>query len=82
MNNLDKQSLRTEIVNDVIQRVLFGNKLVGSFIMDVDGYYYFEKTTQGNGFWTSHSLRMIADLLDSINKPHNDKIKEYFKNEL
>jgi hypothetical protein len=50
--------------------------------MDVDGYYYFDHTTQENGFWTSHSLRMIADLLDDINKPHDDKIKEYFKNEL
>lgn len=80
MNNLDKQYPRTEIVNDVIQKVLFGDKLVGSFIMDVDGYYYFD--THGDGFWTSHSLRMIADLLDIVNKPHDDKIKEYFKNKL
>jgi hypothetical protein len=71
--------LKTEIINDHHQRVLFGNKLIGYLIMDVDGYYYFDHTVQENGFWTSHSLRMVADLLDDINKPHDDKIKEYFK---
>ena len=71
--------LKTEIINDHHQRVLFGNKLIGYLIMDVDGYYYFDHTVQENGFWTSHSLRMIADLLDDINKPLDDNIKEYFK---
>jgi hypothetical protein len=71
--------LKTEIINDHHQRVLFGNKLIGYLIMDVDGYYYFDHTVQKNGFWTSHSLRMIADLLDDINKPLDDNIKEYFK---
>ena len=72
--------LKTEIINETCQRVLVGNRLIGYLIMDVDGYYYFDHTTQENGFWTSHSLTMIADLLDDINKPHNDNIKEYFNN--
>jgi hypothetical protein len=47
--------------------------------MDVDGYYYFTYDTTQNGLWTSYSLRMVADLLDEINKPHEENIKEYFK---
>jgi hypothetical protein len=70
--------LRTEIINDANQKVLFGNRLIGYLIMDIDGYYYFDYTTQANGFWTSHSLRMIADLLDEVNKSHDDNINEYF----
>ena len=70
--------LRTEIINEANQRVLFGDRLIGYLIMDVDGYYYFDYTTQENGFWTSHSLRMIADLLDEVNKSHDDNINEYF----
>ena len=45
--------LRTEIINDTNQKVLFGNRLIGYLIMDIDGYYYFDYTTQANGFWTS-----------------------------
>jgi hypothetical protein len=76
MNN--GQELRTEPLNDRHHKVLFNNKLIGYAIMDVDGYYYYEYTTQTNGFWSSHSLRMVADLLDEMNKPHDDNVKEYF----
>jgi hypothetical protein len=78
---MDKK-LRTEPINDHHHKVLFGERLIGYFIMDVDGYYYFDYVTTPNGLWTSYSLRMIADLLEKMNKPHDDKIKEYFKNEL
>jgi hypothetical protein len=50
--------------------------------MDVDGYYYFDYVTTPNGLWTSYSLRMVADLLEEMNKQYDDNIKEYFKNKL
>ena len=46
-------------------------KCVGSFLMDVDGYYYYWPNN-GNGCWSSHTLIMIADALDKINKPYDD----------
>ena len=66
-------------INEVNHRVMFNNRIIGYFIMDLDGYYYFDYDTDTNGLWTSHSLRMVADLLEEINKPHDDKINEYFK---
>jgi hypothetical protein len=67
-------------INEVNHRVMFNNRIIGYFIMDLDGYYYFDYDADTNGLWTSHSLRMVADLLEEINKPHEDKINEYFKN--
>jgi hypothetical protein len=75
---MDKK-LKTDIINDHHHKVLFGEKLIGYFIMDVDGYYYFDYVTVQNGLWTSYSLRMVADLLEEMNKPYDDKVKEYFK---
>jgi hypothetical protein len=72
--------LRTETINDVHHKVLFNDRLIGYLMMDVDGYYYFDHTTQENGFWSSHSLRMVANLLDDINKPHDNEVKEYINN--
>ena len=71
--------LTIEEIDKTNHKVLFGDRLLGYFIMDIDGYYYFDYVTAPNGLWTSYSLRMVADLLEEINKPHEDKIKEYFK---
>jgi len=72
-------TLRTEEINKSNYRVLFGNRLLGHFIMDVDGFYYFDYVTAPNGLWTSYSLRMVADLLEEMNKPYENNVKEYFK---
>ena len=50
--------------------------LVGTFEMDADGFFYFYYN--GAGAWTSKTLRVIADKLDEVNKPFNDKIDKYF----
>ena len=78
MSNSEKK-LTIEPINEHHHKVLFGERIIGNFIMDVDGYYYFTYDTTQNGLWTSYSLRMVADLLDEINKPHEENIKEYFK---
>ena len=72
-------TLRAEEINKSNYRVLFEDRLLGHFIMDIDGYYYFDYVTSPNGLWTSYSLRMVADLLEEMNKPYEDNIKEYFK---
>ena len=77
--NMDKK-LTTYRINNHHHKVLYGEKHIGYFIMDVDGYFYFDHITTNEGFWTSYSLRMIADLLDEMNKPYDDRLKDYFKN--
>ncbi len=72
------KSLKVESLNETNHKVLFGDRLLGYFIMDIDGYYYFDFVTAPNGLWTSYSLRMIADLLEEMNKPYEGEIKEYF----
>lgn len=47
---------------------------IGEFEKDVDGYYYYWPT-QRAGHWSAHVMRAIADKLDELNKPWNDKIK-------
>jgi hypothetical protein len=53
-------------------------KYIGSFSMDVDGYYYFW-VNNDSGCWGSYELRIISDALDKINKPYNDFVKENLK---
>ncbi len=56
------------------------NKQIGYFILDIDGSYYlrFEELA---GYWNAHSLREIATLLDEVNKPFDDEVREYFDKE-
>lgn len=53
-------------------------KCLGTFSMDVDGYYYFWPNNN-SGCWGSYELIMIADALDIINKPWNEHIKQNLK---
>jgi hypothetical protein len=53
-------------------------KCIGSFLMDVDGYYYFW-VNNDSGCWGSYELRIISNTLDKINKPYNDFVKENLK---
>lgn len=55
-------------------------KHLGYFRLDIDGYYYFEDIPN-SGNWSSYALRQIADKLDEINKPYDDKVTEYFEDE-
>ncbi len=54
-------------------------KEIGSFVMYVSGFYYWEQNS--NGWYAAHSLREIADLLDDVNEPHNKRTDEFFKKE-
>lgn len=79
---MESEKLTIERIGDHHFKIIFdGKRHIGYAIMDVDGYYYFESLTQSNGFWSSYALRMISDLLDEINREHDNKIREYFKKE-
>jgi hypothetical protein len=53
-------------------------KCIGSFSMDVDGYYHFW-VNNDSGSWGSNTLKMISDALDVINKPYEDILHNYFE---
>lgn len=50
------------------------NKLLGKFIQEVDGFFYFfpEKC---HGFWTEYALLEIGKKLKAINRPWVDKLE-------
>ena len=73
------KQITVEPTKGINYRVMFGERLIGYFIMDMDGYYYFDFNSE-QGVWTPIALREVADLLDEINQPHDDQINEYFKN--
>ena len=51
-----------------VHDLLVNNKRIGSFIIDVDGYYYFWMDPKLSGSWNSNALRLIADKMDMLNK--------------
>lgn len=50
-----------------------------NIVRDVDGYYYFWPT-KNEGHYSSQHLREIANHLDELNKPYEESIDEYFRN--
>jgi hypothetical protein len=61
----------------VSYEIYYKTKLLGSATRDIDGFYYFW-VEQCHGAWSDYSLRLVANTLEFLNKPHEDKIKEYF----
>ena len=74
--------IKLEKVNEKVYKVITSNDLnIGTFELDVDGFWHFWNTDYIAGSWSSHSLRTIADKLDEINKPYKEVVDEYFKQE-
>jgi len=79
MSNLVK------VTDDVITKTknlhfVNGVKL-GYAYAEVDGYYVFVPETR-NGFWSSYTLRMIAERLDELNAEWDLKVKTDLADEL
>jgi hypothetical protein len=53
--------------------VYFNNKELGTFVQYEDGYFNFLPNTLP-GYWSSHSLRLVADELEKLNKDWDDYI--------
>ena len=68
--------------NDQKYYVLWENgKQIGTFIVDVDGMFYFWDESNSYGSWSAYQLRAIADKLEEINKPFKEVVDEYFDQE-
>lgn len=50
----------------------------GEFVTLEDGYLYYWPNKENLGALDSSTLRLLADELDTRNKPWDDKINEYF----
>jgi hypothetical protein len=75
MNNMDLQVITH---GDKSEGVYVNGKLIGHVMRFEDGYYAFMNLEGLNGSWSSYDLRMIADLLDDLNKPWDTEVKAYF----
>ena len=63
---------------DKSEGVYLNNKLIGQVMRFEDGYYSFLGLDGYQGSWSSYDLRVIADLLDDLNKPWDTEVKAYF----
>jgi hypothetical protein len=70
--------LKPESKNRYLVSFKPNGKCIGSFLMDVDGYYYFW-VNNDSGCWGSEELMVIADALDILNKPWNAYIRQNLK---
>ena len=63
---------------DGVYSVYFNKKKLGAFVMQEDDYFGFYPDDL-KGYWSSHSLRLIADKLDEVNQAWDEHIKENIK---
>ena len=54
-------------------KVKSSGKLLGTFQMDVNGYYYFHPLKDNNGVWNSGALIKIGKELAKLNEEFNTK---------
>ena len=57
----------------------FNTVYLGDAERDESGFYNFWFSNDDKGYWTSHSLRLIANKLDELNKEWNDYILKNLK---
>ena len=55
-----------------------GGKLIGYFVPDVDGFYYFEPE-DGKGYWSEHALLELGNKLKELNQDLYDELKKFEK---
>jgi hypothetical protein len=65
-------------VNNHNYDVFFGDLLIGKFVQDIDGYFYFY-SERSDGAWADYTLKALSDELAKLNKPWEDMIRNYFK---
>jgi len=55
-------------------------KLIGYFIPEVDGFFYFSPEQYNSGVWSDYALLEIGNKLKEINQPWVDKLNREFSN--
>ena len=68
--------IQLEYVTDFLYVVYFNKKELGTFVQYEDGYFNFLPKTLP-GYWSSHSLRLVADELEKLNKSWEEYIKKH-----
>jgi len=53
-----------------------GGKLIGYFIPDIDGFYYF-RPEEGDGYWTEYALLDLGNKLKELNQDLYDELKKF-----
>lgn len=48
--------------------------LIGTFYMEVDGYYVFQPNVRG-GYWPGYMLRALSDALEELNKEWDEIVE-------
>ena len=62
--------------NGVYYEVQFESRTIGKFIMDVDGYFYFEFIKDKQGLWSDYILLELGNKLKDVNKEWNDEVSK------
>lgn len=57
----------------------FNTVYLGYAYIEVDGFYQYQFPKENTGVWSAWALRMIADILDELNKPYEEHLAKYFK---
>jgi hypothetical protein len=52
-----------------------GDKLVGYFVPDINGFYYFRPWEDGEGYWNEHGLLELGNKLKELNQDLYDELK-------
>ena len=53
-------------------------KLIGYFIPDIDGFYYF-RPEEERGYWNEHALLELGNKLKELNQDYIDELKKFEK---
>lgn len=53
-------------------------KKLGSFYMEVDGYYVFNPDMENGGYWNEYSLKLIIQKLEELNKEWDAHVKDNY----
>lgn len=62
-------------------RAISNNKLIGCFMVDVDGYYNFWPLESITGFYSGDMLIELGMKLKAVNADWDKHLNEYFKSE-
>jgi hypothetical protein len=56
-----------------------GNAYIGDFYREIDGFWVYNPSKGGGGYFDAPFLRILADKLDELNEPWNKHLEEFFR---
>jgi len=64
----------------IIYQISILDTVIGRAVMDVDGFYYFEFPETEVSYWSGWEFTILGKIMKKLNKPYEDELTEYFKN--